>query len=367
MKPLIPLLLASVLASGLARADDPALPHRVDAYDPSIHYIGHFDRSDPSGPKCVWSACTASLRFSGSAINLRLGETGGKVLEHTGVNQWQIVLDGKPLRVLKPQVGQGVYRIASDLAPGEHQLEIVRRTEGSLGVSQLLGFELSEDARLLPPQPKPRRIEVVGDSIVCGYGNESRSRDEHFHSDTQNAYMTFGAIAARAVDAEYSSVCRSGMTVTGMFGASSLFLRNSEAHGAPDADFFRSQPDVVLINLGTNDFANGNPPDRPWIDSYKALISRIRAHYPKAMIYAATSSMLSDGWPVNQAAWSTHARFLRIIVADLHQGIELNLRYIEFPTQNEANGIGGDWHPSVRTHQLMADIWVKALKKDLGW
>ena len=31
------------------------------------------------------------------------------------------------------------------------------------------------------------------------------------------------------------------------------------------------------------------------------------------------------------------------------------------------NGFGGSWHPSARTHQLMAVQLVNTLRKDLGW
>jgi hypothetical protein len=37
------------------------------------------------------------------------------------------------------------------------------------------------------------------------------------------------------------------------------------------------------------------------------------------------------------------------------------------PSAVGKNGIGSGWHPSVKTHELMAAMWVESLKKDLGW
>ncbi len=38
------------------------------------------------------------------------------------------------------------------------------------------------------------------------------------------------------------------------------------------------------------------------------------------------------------------------------------------PNQNMgADGIGADWHPSVKTHQKMADVIAAAIKKELAW
>jgi len=368
LNPLPRLLFALTLTSGLAWGDEGPLPVHVGAYDASILYTGHFDRRDPAGPKCAWSACAASLRFSGSAVNLRLSESGGQARGQKGVNQWQVVLDGQPVQVLAPPQGEGVYRIASDLAPGEHRIELVRRTEGSLGVSQMRGFELSQGGTPLPPQARGRLIETIGDSIVCAYGNEAATPEESFGIATENAYMSFGAIAARAVQADYSSLCWTGMMLRGLQrSAASLFLKNSPAHMAPDVDFFRATPDAVLINLGTNDFAKGNPEEQAWSDAYKTLIARVRARYPRAIIYLATSPMLTDYWPEGQKTWSTHALYLRTIVSDLHQSGELNVRSIVFPTQRKEDGIGADWHPSVNTHKKMADTWAQALKKDLKW
>ena len=46
---------------------------------------------------------------------------------------------------------------------------------------------------------------------------------------------------------------------------------------------------------------------------------------------------------------------------------DAKIHYVEFEPQDQKNGLGSDWHPSVKTHQLMADKLVEALKKELGW
>ena len=43
------------------------------------------------------------------------------------------------------------------------------------------------------------------------------------------------------------------------------------------------------------------------------------------------------------------------------------VRYIEFDPQDEANGVGADWHPNVNTNQIMAEKFLAALKSDLQW
>ena len=40
---------------------------------------------------------------------------------------------------------------------------------------------------------------------------------------------------------------------------------------------------------------------------------------------------------------------------------------LAFETQNAEDGYGCDWHPSLRTHEIMAEALVAELRDDLGW
>jgi len=358
-------VLLSAFASSSALASD--LPVKITAYDTNIHYIGRFDKRDEKGPICNWPACSAVIRFNANAINLDLTESGVNTKDISGVNQWQVILDGQPIRTLTPKQGRNTYEIARDLPPGDHQLEIFRRTESALGIAQFGGFQLSEGGQVLAPKPSSRRIEVIGDSISCGYGNEARSASEPFSAETENAYATYGAIAARALNAEYISVCWTGMRVLGEPGFDRLYAPTTSKDSKDGSDFSTTQPQAIVINLGTNDFTNANPDEKQWADNYKALIARVRSLFPQAIIYLSTSPMLTDYWPVGQKARSTHSRYVRTIVRDLNQAGDSKVAFINFATQKESDGIGGDWHPSTKTHQIMAEMLVESLKQDIGW
>ena len=96
--------------------------------------------------------------------------------------------------------------IAQGLAAGTHVVELYRRTEASQGEAQFLGFDFGSGKLLSPPAAKARRIELVGDSISCGYGDEGANQSCPFTADTENHYLSYGALAARAVDAELITV-----------------------------------------------------------------------------------------------------------------------------------------------------------------
>jgi hypothetical protein len=132
----------------------------------------------------------------------------------------------------------------------------------------------------------------------------------------------------------------------------------------PTFNFKQPAPQAVVINLATNDFGPGNPDETNWTGAYEAFIKRVWAHYPKAIVYCATGSMMSDGFPPDRKALSTLVGYLQRMIARMD---DKRLRLIQFDPQKMEDGLGSDWHPSVKTDGIMAAKLVAALKHDLGW
>jgi lysophospholipase L1-like esterase len=343
---------------GAMASTDP-LPVQIAATDAKIRLVGRFDTQDSAGPRCQWSASRIELWFRGTDLNAKINESGHDYLE--------AVVDGKP-EALKLDGGEQIYRIASGLPDRVHIVALMKRTEPFVGTTQFTGFQLNAGGSLLSPPTRPaHRIEVIGDSISCGYGNEGKNQNEHFANETENAFLSYGAVAARRLHADYQCIAWSGRkmwpdnTIPDIYD---LILPNG---GKTDWDFSKWKPDVVLINLATNDFGRENPPQQGWTDAYKAFIARLRKHYPQAQIYCAIGSMMSDGYPPGHKALSTVRAYLTQVVADENQAGDNKVHLLEFAMQDAANGFGSDWHPNVKTHQVMADKLVETLQHDLGW
>jgi len=350
-------LLALLLANALSAGDAAALPVTVKPDDANLLYSGRWDTSKPEGPRCEWPAGQIRLRFTGTAVNVILG--GPK--DHA----FQVVVDGKPTSVVTIVAGQSVYPVAADLPAGEHLIELCKRTECWGGPVQVKGFQLAAGSTLLAPPAFKRRVEFVGDSITAGYGNEAASKEEHFSFATENAWLAWGAVTARALDAELMCEAISGIRLQKGEDKKSmpeLWGKTMPFTASKDWDFKTWQADAVVVNLGTNDFNNKKLPleDAKWREAYKPFIAAIRAAYPKAHIFLAIG-------PMGHGKDGIVAKTNEAIVADLAAAGDKLVHALPLPNQRMDDGIGADWHPSIKTHQKMADAAVAAIKKELGW
>ena len=327
------------------------------AVSPTVHFMGRFDRSDPAGPRFAWSASGIATRFAGTGIDVRLHDTGG--------NEFQVVLDGEPTAVVKCSPSRDLYTLATGLPDTTHDIAIYKRTEARVGPVQFLGFVPQGGRPLLPPsRPPARRIEFIGDSITAGYGDEGPNAACHFTASTENEFLTYAAITSRNLGAEHVNLAWSGRTTGGM---AELYDRTLPAASESRWDFSSWVPDVVVVNLGTNNFAMGDPGQATIVGPYVRLLERVREHYPAALIVSALGPMLSDTYPAG-AHILTHARkYLTIAVETVRAKGDARVLLLEFPAQDFANGLGCDYHPSLKTHRLMAEQLTSALRAQLKW
>ena len=122
----------------------------------------------------------------------------------------------------------------------------------------------------------------------------------------------------------------------------------------------------IVINLATNDFGKAIPEEAGWTNAYEAFIKRLRTHYPRATVYCAIGTMMADWSPTNKPL-TTLRTYLKKIVSDMAAAGDTKVHVIDFGTQDMKNGLGSDWHPSKKTHEIMAEKLEETLRMDLGW
>ena len=323
----------------------------------TIHFIGRFDTSDAAGPKFEWSASAVVARFTGTGIDVKLSDGGNDLFE--------VVIDGTT-SVLTATSGTQSYPLASGLAAGTHDVVLYRRTEAFFGTTQFLGFTVTGGALVPTPVPYAHTIELVGDSITCGYGDEGAGPSCSFTNTTENEWLSYGALAARALNAAQITVAWSGKGIYRNYGGDTselmpvLWDRTLPTDASSAWGFKSYVPDVVVIDLGTNDFSSGDP-GTPFQDAWVSFLTKVRGKYPSAFVFAAVGPMLSG------TSYTQDKTYIQAAIDARKSAGDTKLGLVELPTQDPADGLGCDYHPSLKTHQKMADVLTATIKAQMGW
>jgi lysophospholipase L1-like esterase len=329
----------------------------------SYRLMGRFVR-EPSGKgwRMAWPGSAMIARFKGTSISIRIKEEGN--------NLFQVVVDGETKKPLRTDKAKDLYVLAEGLPDAQHDVVVERRTEAKVGEAVFLGFEPGPGAVMMAPPPAPeRRIEIIGDSISTGYGNEGPGAACGYVNSQQNEYLAYGAITARNVDADHTTIAWSGKTLYEMreYFDKALPARGELGADSPKWDFAHYQPHAVVLNIGTNNFAIIDPGEKRFVELYLALFAKVRAAYPKAFVVCALGPMLSDVYPEGRHNLTQARKYMKAVMQKLDESGEKNTAFLEFPEQNHADGLGCGFHPSLKTHKLMSDRLTAMLKERMGW
>jgi len=267
--------------------------------------------------------------------------------------------------------------------PQQTTITLMKYSEAAFGLCGIQWLETDSDALLPPPARKTRRMEIIGDSITCGYGVEAAEATAPFCTATENPTKSYSLLTAAALDAEASLVSWSGNGIISKFveedaekpltgdlmpelypytdlSASRRLLGDDKAKWER-WDFAGHAPDVILINLGTNDAS--------WCQDLPFRHANFRVKYGS---FLRAVRACNPGVPMVCMLGTMDIR----LVCEVEAVVELrrdstegdtDTHFLPLPLQRAADGYGADWHPSPLTQQKTADILVPYLRNLLGW
>lgn len=317
-------------------------------------YVGARAVEEPDG----------SLRFGwpGSYFEGRFRGTEVTVGVDSSQDHFRVFIDGKPVaELVKP--GR-VEKRFDGLAPGEHVVRLEMVTENQGGESRFLGFTTSGTP--LTVTPRRREIEIIGDSHSAGYGNTATKRqcsgaEIHDTTDTQQAW---GPVLAKRLGADYRVFAWSGFGIVrnynGAVPAESLPIIYPRAipskAGIEVADAWN--PQLIVINLGTNDFSTRLNPGERWADD-AALKAAYRARYGSFLDQLHTEN------PRARFVLMGAENFFGEVeaVAGAAKGRGLDVTALKVPALELT---ACDWHPSLKDNQVMADLVHRAIGRMPG-
>ncbi len=257
---------------------------------------------------------------------------------------------------------------------GEHTAEVWKLSENVMGKCGLMALET--DGEFLPAAPEQRALlEVVGDSITCGYGNEAT--EPGFRTEDENALAAYGFLAAEELGMAYSSISVSGCAVAdskwmpmenrgmlSMYAYTDAPMDRGRKNAAmQEWDFAAHPAKVVVINLGTNDanevkFSNFAPEAvQGFHDHYKELLQMIRAKN------GSETKILCTLGSMDYYLWDD----IRDIAAEYQA--ESGDKEVYCRKLGAINmfteGMGADTHPSAKTHTRMGRELAAAVRSIL--
>ena len=318
-------------------------PVEVSYSDDRLQVVGRV-LDDGAGVGLFWPGSAVLLETDAPAVELILED-------ETGDNYLAVVVDGGSPVVLGGV--QGVQRVvlAEGLAAGRHRIELHKRTEGWEGTLWVRGFRLPLGGSLWAVPEPPVRLEFYGDSITSGYSVDCVC-DEALPV-YKNHYETYAAIATRRLGGQHHSISISGVgLVRSWWQGSMADYWRGIGFSDQDWDFSRWAPDIVVINLGQNDYWLGVSAER-MVGAYVDFVAQLRVEHPAAEIFLALGSMDAA------APGSGYPEAVRAAVETLRQGGDQGVHALIFD-----HVPGG--HPVASTQEEMAAVLLAAIEAELG-
>jgi lysophospholipase L1-like esterase len=281
-------------------------------------------------------------------------------------NFFEVIVDGQEQPKIATTSGRKKIDLATGLPDADHDLVVWRRTEAdNYASSQFFGLDFGSGS-LLPISAPAHKMEVIGDSITCGYGDEGVEPNCSFSFDTENNYLAYGSVAARELGADLYTEAWSGKGMYRNGGGDmtdtmpTLFDRAIPTDTGSTWDF-SWKPDAVVINLGTNDFSKGDP-GQPFVTTYEDFVQSLRGHYPNAFVFLMIGPMTTG------SDLTTARGYLDQVVQSRKNLGDSKIAQVLIDTQDgTANGLGCDYHPTVKTHDIVGKALAAAIKSALGW
>lgn len=257
-------------------------------------------------------------------------------------------------------------------------VEIVKLSETAMSTVGIQSIAVEAEDGVRPAPEKAHYVEIIGDSITCGYGVDDEVAEHHFSTKTEDVTKGYAWHTVKSLDVDYSFVCISGYgLVSGYVGEGEpkkpeqtmqqyydkLGFSYGEYLGRKAAESewdFKRQPELIVINLGTNDDSYAlDDPERQeeYRLAYIAFLKQVRSKNPKARILCTLGIMGDRLFPVLEKAMEAYSG----------ETGDTNVCTMRFTPQLLEDGYVADYHPTVITHKKAAEKLTGEIKALMGW
>lgn len=326
----------------------------------------------------VHSGTGMEFTFFGTSATIKM-KPDSSFLNRNNLARIAIYVNGE--RVVDDMVDkmEKAYTVFESDTPTECTVLVVKLSEAAYSTLGITSMDVTCIGDIQPTAGSNRLIEFVGDSITCGYGVDDLDASHHFSTTTEDATKTYAYKTAEKLHADYSLVSLSGYGIISGYSGDGKkhaeqqlplyydYMGNSGGAYLGDFvpqetkwEFTKYQPDVVVINLGTNDNSyvkNDAAKKEEYTMAYVEFIKQIRTKNPEATIVCTLGIMGAELYPCIEDA----------VIRYVKDSGDAKVHTMQFATQNMADGIAADWHPSEKTHEKAAEKLAEKIKEIMGW
>lgn len=331
----------------------------VKASDEHVSFTGRVLHNGDGSVSFDWIGVYMQTAFNGRQVSVRIAETDTAF--------YNVFIDGSLKQKVKVFGKESHDVLLSDnLSKGWHTLRLQRCTEGAYSRTTIEGVCVDKDATLRKVEPKKRFIEVYGDSYTCGFGVESNRAEDPFLLETENCNDAYACLVARYFDADYALIAHSGKGLVRNYGqgqqtTENLLTRHDrlfDEHDTLAYDFTSYRPDLIMINLGTNDFSPvAIPTVSQFVGNYLKLIRSLEHHYGQVPVLCITPYSASD---YLLAA-------LRVLRESVAQYPHVHVSQPMPDIVHYGYDLGSSWHPNRQGQRKIAMTFIPQVSAITKW
>jgi lysophospholipase L1-like esterase len=327
-----------------------------------------------------WTCSGFEFIFTGTKVEAELVSSPDHVGDINTQGWVAVFINGsdEPVKKIPLDKVNGWYTLFETEKSDSYKIKLLKITEVQFGRTGVTKLRIQGSPKLLPTEQKQRKIEFIGDSITCGYGNEAEKPEDSFKSFQENGWDAFAAKTAKKLNAEFNCVAYSGIGIysswTGedkrnnsilmpmVYSYTDRILEKGIGKlSYTEWDFTKYVPDLIVINLGTNDGSYVR-----YDKARKAIFKKLYVNFLKQV------REKNGSYPTILCTLGSIDTYLfdEIEVAvkeyKLQTG-DIKIDCMKFDLQLETDGIGGDWHPSTATHEKMSNKLCTKIIEYMGW
>lgn len=245
--------------------------------------------------------------------------------------------------------------------PGKHTAFFRRRSEDTGPGAYVKSIFVADTTTLAKSALEDRKLMVIGDSYGVGYGNLSETQsctnaEIGERTDTQRSYAT---LLGDSSATEVSSLTYSGLGMVRNYAgnlagtsAATYYLRDIINDENSKHDFTDDSTDVIIIELGTNDFSTPLAAGEQWADIYDLWNDWASTAHQMMDTLRTLQGKAAPVLMITPGSASNPQRFIiKKVVEEQNTAGYSNVHYMELG--GIKNG-GCQWHPTVAEQEQWA-------------